>query len=59
MSRDTNDKEDTTMPKRPSSWSAALSQLPGYPHDDKPKLPEVAAGSVREVSWDEDGLREH
>jgi hypothetical protein len=59
MSRDTNDKEETTTPKRPSSWSAALSQLPGYPHDDKPKLPEVAAGSVREVSWDEDGLREH
>jgi hypothetical protein len=58
MSRETNDKEDTA-PKRPSSWSAALSQLPGYPHDEKPRLPEVAAGSVREVSWDEDGLKEN
>jgi hypothetical protein len=57
MASDTNDKEDTA-PKRASSWSAALAQLPGYPHEDKPKLPEVAAGSVREVSWDEDGLKE-
>ncbi|HEX4926439.1 MAG TPA: hypothetical protein VFV74_00415 [Burkholderiales bacterium] len=57
MASDTSDKEDTA-PKRASSWSAALAQLPGYPHEDKPKLPEVAAGSVREVSWDEDGLKE-
>ena len=57
MNRDTNDKEETA-PKRPSSWQAALAQLPGYPQEDKPRLPEVAAGSVREVSWDEDGLKE-
>jgi hypothetical protein len=58
MSTDTKDKEEPA-PRRRSSWSAALAQLPGYPHDDKPKLPEVAAGTVREVSWDEDGLQEH
>jgi hypothetical protein len=57
MNPDTKDKEEAA-PKRPSSWSAALAQLPGYPHDEKPKLPEVAAGAVRDVSWDEDGLRE-
>jgi hypothetical protein len=58
MSSDTNESEDS-KPKRLSSWSAALAQLPGYPHEDKPKLPEVAAGAVREVSWDEDGIKEH
>ena len=57
--KDRNDKEEATAPKRPSSWSAALSQLPGYPHEEKPKLPEVAAGTVRDVSWDEDGIQEH
>ena len=59
MASDANDKEDTA-PKRASSWSAALAQLPGYPEEDKPKprLPEVGAGAVREVSWDEDGIRE-
>jgi hypothetical protein len=58
MNPDPNDKEDT-KPKRPSSWSAALAQLPGYPHGDKPKPPDASAGTLREVSWDEDGVREH
>jgi hypothetical protein len=60
MASETNEKEDTA-PKRASSWSAALAQLPGYPHEEKPKpkLPEVGSGTVREVSWDEDGLQEH
>lgn len=57
MNPESSDKEET-RPKRPSSWTAALSQLPGYPHDEKPKLPDVSAGTVREVSWDEDGIRE-
>jgi hypothetical protein len=57
--KETSEKEEMTAPKRPSSWSAALSQLPGYPHEEKPKPPEPAPGTVREVSWDEDGLREH
>jgi hypothetical protein len=58
MSQDTTEKEDAA-PKRPSSWSAALSQLPGYPQEEKPKLPEVSASAVREVSWDEDGIKEN
>jgi len=57
MKPDSNEK-DQTQPRRPSSWAAALSQLPGYPHEEKPKLPDVSGGTVREVSWDEDGLRE-
>ncbi len=59
MTQESNDKEDT-QPRRRSSWSAALAQLPGYPHEEKlkPKLPEVSPGTVREVSWDEDGVRE-
>ena len=58
MNRETNEKDDTA-PRRVSSWSAALAQLPGYPHEEKPKLPELAnPGTVREVSWDEDGLKE-
>jgi hypothetical protein len=28
---------------RLSSWLAALSQLPGFPETQKPKLPELAA----------------
>lgn len=57
--KETSEKQETTAPRRPSSWSAALAQLPGYPHEEKPKPPEPAPGTVREVSWDEDGLREH
>jgi hypothetical protein len=58
MSSDTKEKEEAP-PRRPSSWSAALAQLPGYPSEDKPKLPQVGAASIREVSWDEDGIKEH
>jgi hypothetical protein len=28
--------------RRPSSWSAALSQLPGFPREEKPPLPVVS-----------------
>ena len=52
--------EDDALPKRPSSWSLAIAQLPGFPEDAKPKAPDfAAAGTVREVSWDEDGVKEH
>lgn len=57
MNPESNDNEET-QPKRPSSWSAAIAQLPGYPQEEKPRLPQLAPGSVREVSWDEDGIRE-
>ena len=42
------DNEDP-LPRKPSSWAAAIAQLPGYP-GAKPKLPPVADGTVREVS---------
>ena len=58
MSSDGKEKEEAA-PRRASSWSAALAQLPGYPGEEKPKLPQVGAASIREVSWDEDGLKEH
>jgi hypothetical protein len=41
---------DHTPPLRPSSWAAAIAQLPGYPEEAKPKLPPVADGVVRAVS---------
>ena len=28
--------------RRSSSWSAALSQLPGFPREEKPPLPEAS-----------------
>lgn len=56
-----SDEKDDTLPRKPSSWSAALSQLPGFPDEEKPKmpaqLPRIAAGSLRDVSWDEDGIK--
>ena len=33
--------EEPTV-RRPSSWSAALSQLPGFPSEEKPPLPEAS-----------------
>jgi len=39
MSSDGTDEEPP--PVRPSSWSAALAQLPGYPRDDKLRPPEA------------------
>jgi len=58
MKPNTSDKDDSP-PKRPSSWSLAIAQLPGFPEEAKPKVPDLAPGTVREVSWDEDGLKEH
>lgn len=31
-----DDTDDPPPPARPSSWSAALSQLPGFPREEKP-----------------------
>jgi hypothetical protein len=42
--------EDPLPPRRPSSWSAAIAQLPGFPEEAKPKLPPIADGKAREVS---------
>ena len=39
-----------SSPRRPSSWAAAIAQLPGYPEEAKPKPPAVAEGQARAVS---------
>ena len=33
-------EDEELPPARRSSWSAALSQLPGFPPEDRPKMPE-------------------
>ena len=42
--------DEDPPPRKPSSWSAAIAQLPGFPEEAKPKLPPVADGKPREVS---------
>jgi hypothetical protein len=44
------ERNEPTEPRRPSSWAAAIAQLPGYPEDAKPKPPPVAEGTARAVS---------
>jgi hypothetical protein len=43
-------EDEELVPTRPSSWSAALSQLPGFPAEERPKMPEVSAAAARQVS---------
>jgi hypothetical protein len=43
-------QDEDPLPRRPSSWSAAIAQLPGYPEEAKPKLPPIADGKARAVS---------
>ena len=43
-------QDEDTAPKKSSSWSAALAQLPGFPEEAKPKLPPIADGKARAVS---------
>jgi hypothetical protein len=43
-------QDEDTSPKKPSSWSAAIAQLPGFPEEAKPKLPPIADGKARAVS---------
>jgi hypothetical protein len=31
-----DDTDEPPPPAKPSSWSAALSQLPGFPREEKP-----------------------
>jgi hypothetical protein len=42
--------DEDTLPRKPSSWSAAIAQLPGFPEEAKPKLPLVTDGKARAVS---------
>ena len=43
-------QDEDPLPRKPSSWSAAIAQLPGFPEEAKPKLPPVADGKARAVS---------
>ena len=43
-------QDDDPLPKKSSSWSAAIAQLPGFPEEAKPKLPPIADGKARAVS---------
>lgn len=43
-------EDEEPLPKKPSSWSAAIAQLPGFPEEGKPKLPPIADGKARAVS---------
>lgn len=45
----TEDINEEELLARASSWSAALSQLPGFASEHAPRLPRPA-GKVREVS---------
>lgn len=44
-----NDEEPVAQP-RPSSWSAALSQLPGYPREERPAVAPVPSETARTVT---------
>lgn len=52
MDTDTIDAagEESEALTRPSSWSAALAQLPGFPSGGPTSVPRPAAGAAREVT---------
>ena len=41
--------DEPPPPARPSSWSAALSQLPGFPREEKP-APAQPSEAVRTIA---------
>jgi hypothetical protein len=43
-------EDEERLPARRSSWSAALSQLPGFPAEERPKMPEAPPSAARRVS---------
>jgi hypothetical protein len=43
-------QDEDPLPRKPSSWSAAIAQLPGFPEEAKPKLPPIADGKARAVT---------
>ena len=43
-------KNETSPPRRRSTWQAAISQLPGFPAEDKPRMPEPEGLPARQVS---------
>ncbi len=43
-------EEEEQALTRPSSWSAALSQLPGFPSEGFVAMPQPMRGAAREVT---------
>ena len=50
MDPDSVNNEEPVVHPRPSSWSAALSQLPGYPREEKPPVPPLPSETARTVT---------
>jgi hypothetical protein len=50
VSMDPEPKNEEQAVRRPSSWSAALSQLPGYPREGQPPLPAAPSETARTVT---------
>ena len=52
MTTDTIDEgeEQEEALTRPSSWSGALAQLPGFPSEAAPAIPRPSAAAAREVT---------
>jgi len=44
-------KSENTTPRKRSSWQAAIAQLPGFPAEEKPRMPEPeGVAAARQVS---------
>jgi len=44
-----NDTDEPPPPAKPSSWTAALWQLPGFPREEKPS-PAQSSETVRTIA---------
>jgi hypothetical protein len=47
-------KSENTTPRKRSSWQAAIAQLPGFPAEEKPRLPETEAAARQVSALDEE-----
>ena len=45
-----DDTHEPPPPAKPSSWSAALSQLPGFPREERPPVPRELSETARTVT---------
>ena len=52
MDTDTIDviEEEEEQLTRPSSWAAAIAQLPGYTSESAPLVPQVSGATARQVT---------
>jgi len=49
LAMDPDPPNNEQLPRR-SSWSAALSQLPGYPREERPAVPRELSETARTVT---------